>query len=71
MSYPGDLYPSGPGPEYTAPLRQLILDGLALLITDHLLDTADCPACRVNALTCRRTGTTRRSPRTATPPTST
>ena len=53
MSYPQDLFPSGPAdPEYTAPLRQLILDGLALIITDHLLDTADCPACRVNATTC-------------------
>ena len=53
MSYPQDLFPSGPsGPEYTAPLRQLILDGLALLITDHLLDTINCPACAVDALTC-------------------
>ena len=45
-----DLYPSGP--EYTAPLRELIRDHLARLITGFLLDTIDCAACREDALSC-------------------
>lgn len=50
MSYSCDLFPSGPDPAEQD--RQAILDGLALLITEHLLDTADCPACTDGALTC-------------------
>ena len=45
-----DLYPSGP--DRTAPLRERILARLAHLITEHLLDTIDCAACREDALSC-------------------
>ena len=50
MSMTWDLYPSGP--EYTAPLRELILDHLVRLITEHLLATIDCAACTRDALSC-------------------
>ena len=49
MSYP-DVFPSGPDP--AAPLRELILDGLAGIITEFLLDTIDCAGCRADALSC-------------------
>lgn len=49
MSYP-DLFPSGP--DFTAPLRELILDGLVGIITEFLLETIDCAGCRVDAATC-------------------
>lgn len=40
MSYP-DLYPSGPA----QPPREVILDQIAGIITDYILETLDCAAC--------------------------
>lgn len=45
-----DLFPAGP--EYTAPLRELILGGLIGIITEFLLDTIDCAACTRDAASC-------------------
>lgn len=45
-----DLYPSGPDP--AAPLRELILDGLARIITEFILATIDCDACNADAASC-------------------
>ena len=45
-----DLYPSGP--DYTAPIRELILGGLASIITEFNLATIDCAACNADPASC-------------------
>lgn len=45
-----DLWPSGPDP--AAPLRQLLLDGLADIIAEFCLETIHCQACRASGGDC-------------------